>query len=177
MKIYTKTGDAGETSLFTGDRVSKSNTLVDIFGQLDELNSLIGVLCNKTKETGIKEYLKGLQAEIFSLGSYFASSFTLSKYVESLEPLDLEVKMDEMDEKLEQLKNFILPGGCEAASFAHLCRTSARSVERAVVKLDKPKETQKAVVYLNRLSDYFFVLARYYNFLEKVEEPIWKPSK
>ena len=188
MKIYTKTGDKGETSLFTGKRVLKAHKWVHLYGCLDELNCAIGVLSAKLTDYhenidstdhdlnfgSVIDELKLIQSRLFSLGSYYASEASKAEHVQSLEDwvLVLEKSMDEYNQNLKPLKNFILPGGSFESSLAHQVRVKARSVEREAVAmgLDSVLST---VVYLNRLSDYFFVLARYINFKLNKDDVIW----
>lgn len=183
MKIYTKTGDTGETSLFSGKRVSKTHSLVECFGSLDELNSALGFLIFSVEKslvlTALLPRLKACQSEIFSIGSYLASEFTLSDQIESVSDWtkSFEEEMDKMSHELPELKNFILPGGTEQACHAHACRVLTRSVERKVVSVDQNDENASVIIYLNRLSDYFFVLSRFINHKLDVVEPIWKASK
>ena len=178
-KIYTKTGDRGETSLFTGKRVLKNHGWVRLYGCLDELNCAVGLLCSKLSEK--KNEFKDLvfelgviQSELFFLGSYYASEATKSEHIEKLEEWVrvLEDSMDEKNSVLPPLKNFILPGGSFESSLAHQARVKARAVEREAVAmgLDSVLNT---VVYLNRLSDYFFVSARYINLKLNAEDVIW----
>lgn len=182
MKIYTKTGDAGETSLFSGRRVSKTHKLVESFGLLDELNTAVGSLVqslNQEKNLFKKQIssLAETQSHIFSVGSFLASEFSQAKFVEGVASWvqNLEKEMDDLSEELPELKNFILPGGADAACKAHVCRVLTRNVERKIVSLDADIEhCKETVIFLNRLSDYFFVLARFVNLKMNIEEPIWK---
>lgn len=190
MKIYTKTGDSGETSLFSGKRVSKSHSLIESFGMLDELNTEIGLLIYSLKSTEKRkiegggqigfgdgfDFLEGLQSQIFSLGSYLASDCKDKKYILSAKAwvLDQEVYMDNLDKHLPSLANFILPGGAQSACEAHRCRVLTRKVERFVVGAEFGVDGADVILYLNRLSDFFFVFARWINFSLKVEEPIWR---
>jgi cob(I)alamin adenosyltransferase len=188
-KIYTKTGDLGDTSLVSGNRAPKSDQRIDLYGELDELNSRIGVACSymqgMTEEQRVLEFLHQIQSCIFNLGSNLAceaenrEKFKLPQISEDFMG-QIEAEIDYMDEKLEPLKNFILPGGTKSAAFVHLCRTSARSVERKLVYFhQKTKEPlpDLSLVFLNRLSDYFFVLARFLNKYEGGKEILWKPVK
>jgi cob(I)alamin adenosyltransferase len=188
-KIYTKTGDAGDTSLVSGNRTLKSDFRIDLYGELDELNSRIGVVCSHMQgmheEQRVLEFLHQIQSAIFSLGSNLAceaenrDKFNLPQITADFIK-DIEEEIDYMDSKLEPLKNFILPGGTKSASFVHLCRTCARSVERKIIYFhNKTKEPlpDQSIVFLNRVSDYFFVLARYLNQYEGGREIIWKPIK
>ena len=180
MKIYTRTGDKGETSLFTGKRVLKSHRWVHLYGCLDELNCSVGVLCSKLSEKSefkslVEEQLTFIQRNLFSLGSYYASEATKLEHVEKLEDWVkvLEESMDRLSEPLPPLKNFILPGGSFESSLAHLARVKARSLEREALVADLGAPVLNTIVYLNRLSDYFFVLARYVNFKLSTEDVIW----
>jgi cob(I)alamin adenosyltransferase len=178
MKIYTKTGDRGETSLFTGKRVMKAHGWVHLYGCLDELNCSIGVLRSKLvekKEFSLAvEELLFIQRKLFSLGSFYASEATKPEHVGGLKDWveRLEKSMDMMSEELPPLKNFILPGGSLEASLSHQVRVKARSVEREAVATGL-ESVLATLVYLNRLSDYFFVLARYINFKLEFEDVIW----
>lgn len=178
MKIYTKTGDSGETGLVSGTRVSKSNQRIDLYGEVDELNSLIGFL---NSEVSIQLHLK-IQSELFNLGSLLACEFEKRKeynlpIVSSEIIKELEASIDEMNKDLPKLKNFILPGGAEGASRAHLCRVVTRRVERKLVGFGNFFEgevPENSIVFLNRLSDYFFVLARHWNSKNKVDDILWR---
>ena len=183
MKVYTKTGDSGETSLFTGKRVSKAHVLIESFGMLDELNcsigSLVSILKSEVEYTDLKvivPYLEDLQGQIFSVGSYLASECAAPKYIENskLWIQSQEDYMDKLNESLPDLTNFILPGGSEPACKAHLSRVLARKAERHVVGFEGELDTEEVIRFLNRLSDFFFVLSRWLNFKLNCEEPIWK---
>lgn len=183
FKVYTKTGDQGETSLVGGQRVSKSVERIDLYGEVDELNSFIGLLiaslAPKYPERGDLLFIQG---QIFRLGSNLActpedrSKFKLPQLDHSIVAL-LEEKIDQMNEGLPELKNFILPGGSLSSGYGHVCRTIARRVERKVVHFKTIEEDQfleEALIFVNRLSDYFFILSRYLNKLDGGEEHIWK---
>ncbi len=181
MKIYTKTGDRGETGLFGGQRVQKNNTRIQAYGTVDELNAFIGVLCDSTEDQWIKTHLINIQHRLFSLGAYLATPPKEEKA--SLEVPDvfqedievLEKEMDRMDAALEPLRNFILPGGHLQVSFAHLARTVCRRAEREVITLHQQETLAPlAIQYLNRLSDYFFILARYLAKELDVKEVLWE---
>lgn len=176
MKIYTKTGDKGETGLVSGNRVSKGDQRIELYGEVDELNSAIGFLNTLSNDS----FIEKVQIELFNLGSLLAceSSFWETYKLPKLSPSiisELEKKMDLYSKDLPKLKNFILPGGNEKSSRAHLCRTITRRVERKLIRFEDIKPIH-SIEFLNRLSDYFFVLARYYNYIENVEEVIWKPN-
>lgn len=190
MKIYTKSGDKGETSLFDGSRVSKSDARIDLLGELDELNARIGVLVSSINSAKLVdfselEFLQKLQSLILDLGAEIANpKLDSSKFKDFSEyVLEMESKMDEMDKNLDELKNFILPGGSLSAANAHLCRTQARKTERELISLLSSVYSLQsegvvpfdgAKKFLNRMSDYFFVLARFLNKVEGVEDIVWK---
>jgi len=178
-KIYTKTGDKGETALIGGVRVSKSSLRIDLYGEVDELNSFIGLL----RSYEDNKLLASIQNQLFNLGSMLACELE-KRSVYKLPPIDaliiksLEDSIDEMNEELEPLKNFILPTGSKAASVAHLCRTVTRRVERKLVNFSehlKAQEPDNSFEFINRLSDYFFVLSRFLNKKENITETIWTP--
>ncbi len=179
MKIYTKTGDQGTTALFGGKRVHKDDIRVEAYGTVDELNAMVGLLYSKLQEPELLSELDAIQNELFVIGSHLASDparpgLKLPAFKnESI--LDLERSIDLMDEKLNPLKYFILPRGSESISLAHLCRTICRRAERRVVSLGKIESLDSDImVYLNRLSDYFFTLSRFIAKNDKVDEIPWK---
>lgn len=182
MKIYTKTGDKGTTSLLYGTRVSKSDARLEAYGTCDELNSYLGLV--KDQESCKEEYdiFNRIQSFIFTLGSHLATEKEDTKGF--LTPLKeeelkfLESEIDKMDEKIEPLKNFILPGGHPAVSVIHIARTVCRRAERRVVDL-KSLEVEVnplLIEYLNRLSDFLFVYARFVSKKQNVEEVPWKTN-
>ncbi|MCX7947116.1 MAG: cob(I)yrinic acid a,c-diamide adenosyltransferase [candidate division WOR-3 bacterium] len=179
-KVYTKQGDNGLTQLVDGSRVYKDSARVSAYGDVDELNSFIGYLRIKVKEyKEIDEKLKTIQNDLFIIGSDLATPMSFEKTfrIEEGKIKILENWIDEYNEKLEPLKDFILPYGNEKVSLFHICRTITRRAERNVVRLMKEEEVNKNVlVYLNRLSDLFFVLARYVAKLDNIEEEYvsWK---
>ena len=184
MKIYTKTGDEGQTSLFTGKRVSKGHSLISIFGYLDELNSTVGQLCQSIKENDSVDFknelklLQNFQKHLFSMGSFYASEKQNSKHISNIDSwvASVESEIDRLTESLPELKHFILPGGSAPACHAHQARVQSRRVERDLVEYEQSLdavENQNVIIYLHRISDYFFTLARYLNHELKVEELIW----
>lgn len=179
FRIYTKTGDAGETALFGGRRVPKSHLQVDAYGTVDELNSFIGLLRDSVDRQADQELLAQIQNRLFSVGAHLASDLERSPSPPDLHPDDisiLEQAMDSMDEQLPELKNFILPGGHPTASLCHICRTVCRRAERLVVALHQSGQVdEKVLQYLNRLSDFFFILARQVTYAAGVKETVWKP--
>lgn len=178
-KIYTKTGDTGETALFGGKRLPKSHVRIEAYGTVDELNSWIGVLRDLTDTSETKDLLKAIQDRLFTLGSNLASDPDKDMLTPDLTENDiqqLERAIDVMNEILPPLKNFILPGGHTTISFCHVARCVCRRAERQVVALSLHEPVEGLIIqYLNRLSDYLFVLARKLAMDLNVEEVIWRP--
>lgn len=181
MKIYTRTGDKGQTSLLGGKRVSKDHARIEAYGTIDELNSHIGML-RDLSGMHQRDLLIGIQEKLFSLGSRLASASDQEAdrfkvpHVEEADIATLEKAMDAMDEVLPEMRNFILPGGHPAVSQAHICRTVCRRAERLVVSIAGHEQLPESVVrYLNRLSDLLFVLARWLGHTLGAEEIPWKP--
>lgn len=178
VKIYTKTGDKGETSLFGGKRVSKADLRVEAYGCVDELTSLIGVIISQYQKSKIKNELSNIQNDLFEISSVLASPNTKyyiqnTKYLESRVG-DFELLIDKLSKDLPELKNFILPGGGEAGSLLHFARTVCRRAERRIVELSQKENVPENIIaYFNRLSDLLFVMARYINYKEKKKEVIW----
>lgn len=181
---YTKTGDKGTTSLIGGKRVPKYDDRVEAYGTVDELSAVIGVLNDlEGVSAEIREVLGVIQNKLFTLESHFAldRSSEVSKMMPKLEEGDvsfLESHIDRMNAELPELKAFIIPGGNLRASVCHVCRTVCRRAERQGWRLASCEEVDEVDMrYLNRLSDYFFVLARYFDFLEKSGETCWDSAK
>jgi cob(I)alamin adenosyltransferase len=186
MKIYTGSGDRGRTSLFSGERVRKDHRRIEAYGDLDELNSVLGAL--SAAVTGLpaaQAELSGIQSDLFHLGAWLATT-PEAPATATLAPIDpqrsgrLESAIDRMDAELPPLKGFILPGGHPSAAWAHVARTVCRRAERRVVGLaaeggppEAGEQVQRAIVYLNRLSDYLFVLARHLNRTQGVDDVRW----
>lgn len=181
FRIYTKTGDEGETSLFGGRRLPKSHIRIDAYGTVDELNSYLGLVRDYSEEGSTRTVIKGIQDRLFTIGSNLASDPDKKLAVPDIKPEDitlLEKEMDRMDESLPELKNFILPGGHPAVSFCHVARCVCRRAERLVVALAQQEKVEPVIIqYLNRLSDYLFVLARQIAHSRGVEEVHWAPRK
>jgi len=183
MKIYTKKGDDGGTSLFGGDRISKHDQRVEAYGTIDELNSFLGLLISHVPESDTyRPLLSKIQHLLFNVGSLLATAD--ESFLASIEGLDeadiesLETAIDAMDATLSPLKNFILPGGSTAVSTAHLCRTVCRRAERRIVLLGLNHEAYQSIIpFVNRLSDFFFVLARHLSLQEGNAEVIWQPKQ
>lgn len=182
MKIYTKAGDLGKTSLIGGTRVPKSHIRIESYGTVDELNSFIGLLSDLIKEAEIKAILGEVQDRLFTVGSSLACDPDKEPHLKipDLKASDitfLEQKMDEMNLVLAPMKSFILPVGHQAISTAHIARCVCRRAERWCVNLQEEALFVDPMViqYLNRLSDYLFVLARYIGHLNGVADQPWKP--
>jgi len=189
MKIYTKTGDKGQTSLFGGTRVPKYNDRIETYGTVDELNSYIGLIRDQKIATKIKENLIQIQTDLFTLGAMLATpkekeNLKSGKRRLNIPTIDqdsilfLENKIDIMNEDLKPMTNFILPGGHTTVSYCHIARCVCRRAERLVVKLSTELVIDGTIImYLNRLSDYLFVLARKLTLDNKADEIPWKPQK
>ena len=180
MKIYTKTGDTGETSLIGGTRVFKFNERIEVYGTVDELNSYIGLVADQLVNAGRNALLKEIQDRLFTIGASLASDPEKSrKKIPDLLESDiklLEDAMDEMDASLPELRHFVLPGGHPSVSFCHVARTVCRRAERLAIKLSQESfVADLVIVYLNRLSDYLFVLSRKMAQELGASEIIWKP--
>ncbi|MBO6935847.1 MAG: cob(I)yrinic acid a,c-diamide adenosyltransferase [Deltaproteobacteria bacterium] len=178
MKIYTKTGDGGETGLFGGARVSKADPRVEAYGDVDELNAQIGVARAVGLDADMDELLDTIQAKLFDVGAELAqapgSKASAMPHVKEPDVVVLEKAIDTFEQELEPLKTFILPGGCPAAAQLHVGRTVTRRAERRVVALAGQTEVRELIVhYLNRLSDLLFVLARVTNHRAGVADVPW----
>jgi len=177
-KVYTRTGDAGMTSLVSGNRVSKDDVRVEAYGTVDELNSNIGVLLHSTKldNPEITALLRKAQNKLFNIGAYLANDredATLYGLTQD-DVKALEQMMDKMNEQLPPMTGFVLPGGTRLSAQADRCRTVTRRAERRVVTLARTSSVDPLVLeYLNRLSDFFFVFARFNNITNQVEEIYW----
>ena len=171
--IYTRTGDKGKTSLVGGQRVSKAHCRIESYGTVDELNSFIGLLMAEL------DFLIFVQHKLFTVGSYLATDQTntelkIESRVTPESITKIEQEIDAIDEKLPKMTNFVLPSGCRSASLAHVCRTVCRRAERRIYTLAEEYEVEEPVlVFINRLSDYFFVLARKECLKNNGKEIIW----
>ncbi|MEI8347603.1 MAG: cob(I)yrinic acid a,c-diamide adenosyltransferase [Pseudomonadota bacterium] len=185
IKIYTKVGDRGRTALLNGKKVSKSHPRVEVYGEVDELNSHVGclaaLLINDVRNTQSISILRQVQSCLHVLASQLAcppgerKKFKLPSLPENITTL-LEVEIDLMDNELPQLQHFVLPGGHIHASYSHICRSICRRLERKLVNLAVSKKGEvppENLSFVNRLSDYFFVLARWLNHQNGVEEKQW----
>lgn len=180
MKIYTKTGDKGKTSLIGGTRVLKSVDRINAYGTVDELNSYIGLVRDQQVNENRKDILKEIQDRLFTIGASLASDpEKATKKIPDLLESDvslLETAIDQMNENLPELRHFILPGGHISVSFCHVARSVCRRAERLVIALSQEEfVAELVIIYLNRLSDYLFVLSRKMAQELEVEEITWKP--
>jgi cob(I)alamin adenosyltransferase len=193
MAIYTRKGDRGKTSLFSGQRASKADLRIEVLGTVDELNSLMGVLISnlRSQMSNMRKELIKIQGDLFKIGSNLASQgqtleapvsgqklvvSSLTKRVNEFENL-----IDEMTAKMPKLSNFILPGGGKSGAMLHLSRAVCRRLERRIVSLNEKQKakSEKQVIlitYLNRLSDLLFTMARFVNFKEKRREQVWSKN-
>ena len=179
MKIYTKTGDKGETSLLGGKRIPKSDLRIDAYGTVDELNSYIGLLRDQAVNSERSDQLTQIQERLFTLGSSLAAepgkNNIIKPDIHSADIEMLEKEIDDIDKQLPPLKNFILPGGHESVSICHITRCVCRRAERLVVALNQTEEVDNLVIqYLNRLSDYLFALSRLISKQTEANEIPWK---
>ena len=177
MKIYTKTGDKGSTSLANGKRIKKDSQVISAIGQVDELNSIIGlVIASDVKDRKLENMLLRIQNELFCIGAMLALNKTNSSKVNisNKDILQLEKSIDLMDSKLSTLKNFILPGGSYQSGLLHFSRSICRRTEINVLKLRLGRKFHIINKYLNRLSDFLFVAARYTNKMNNTKEHVWK---
>ena len=175
MSIYTKKGDKGETGLATGIRVSKNSLKIRAIGSVDELNSFLGFAKSFSEDKKTTQIISDLQKNLLTIGSILAGSglrFSKSKTTK------LEKTIDIWDKTLPTLKNFILPGGTHLAAQLHVCRSSARHAERKITALGEVEKVPDSIkMYMNRLSDFLFMFARFVNFNEKVKEEVWIGKK
>ena len=182
MKIYTKGGDKGETALHGGKRVPKDIIRIEAYGTIDELNSYIGLAATEITDQKVTKVINKIQNYLFVLGADLSSPEIEENKNKNIPRIteqhctDLEKEIDYFDSLNEELRNFILPGGSKGASLLHVCRTVCRRGEREVVTLNKEEKIgQNIIIFLNRLSDLFFVLARYQNKISGVQDIKWVP--
>ena len=180
MKIYTKTGDKGKTSLLGGTRVSKSNERINTYGTIDELNSFLGLVSDLDQNKDRVLFIRNIQSRLFTIGSSLAAETDRAKDfkpdLEDTDVTELEKAIDDMNESLPAMKNFILPGGHQLISATHISRTVCRRAERLIINLSESEDVEEIIIrYLNRLSDYLFVLARKQGHDLKIKEIPWKP--
>ena len=185
MKVYTRKGDDGTTQLIGGTRVPKHHVRIEAYGTVDELNAFLGLMADHFSAQaaeGIPDFIKDIQDRLFTLGSSLAADPETSKMmlpdIHAEDVTRLEEEIDKMDVLLPPLKNFVLPGGHPANSTAHIARCVCRRAERLCTHLDELDPINPLILqYLNRLSDYLFVLSRYASFLNHCAEIIWQPRK
>lgn len=182
MKIYTKTGDRGDTSLFGGERVQKNHQRINAYGTVDELNAFIGLALTEIKSDEVRNILIDLQNKLFIVGSDLATPENeKNKKLNIIRTSEEFIKKAESDidnftEKLDELRNFILPGGSKGSAMLHVCRTICRRAEREIVALkNSEKVNQNILIFLNRISDLLFVLSRYENKVSNFPDTIWNP--
>jgi len=179
-KIYTRTGDRGDTSLFGGQRVPKDALRIEAYGTVDELNSVLGIVLADSRDPEIIRVLTQIQTQLFAVGADLATPRSVErKNVRRFEPKDshpLERTIDSLERLLKPLRSFILPGGSSIAARLQFARTVCRRAERCVVRLSRHEDIGEGMMmYLNRLSDLLFVLARYANLKANIPEVKWKP--
>jgi len=182
MKIYTRTGDNGTTGLVGGTRVKKYDIRLEAYGTIDELNSYIGLIRTLQSDEQADRILEKVQNKLFVIGANLATEESIGEIKKQL-PVNkqdiviLEEAMDQMTAELPELRNFILPGGCQASSFCHVARTVCRRAERRIVELaEKTEVDQNLITFVNRLSDYLFVLSRKLSKDQKAAEILWSPE-
>ena len=178
MKIYTRKGDTGQTSLIDGDMVNKHNLSVDAYGTIDELNSFLGLLKDYIKDDKIKDILNNIQIKLFSIGSILASgknqNISAKVKIEKKDVEYIELEIDRLNKDLPELKNFVIPGGHKTSSYSHVCRSICRRAERKISELNnKSSVNSNILAYVNRLSDFFFVLSRFLKHSDNVSESRW----
>ena len=181
MKVYTKKGDSGKTSLIGGTRVPKSSLRIESYGTVDELNSYLGLIRDTSTDKNVFDQIVIIQDRLFTMGSHLASDPEKSKMkipgMDEADIEDLEKWIDAMDETLEPMRSFVLPGGHPLVSHTHIARCVCRRAERIVVDLDASSTVNPILTaYLNRLSDYLFVLSRKFSHDLKIEETPWVPK-
>lgn len=179
MKIYTKTGDKGDTALLGGQRVPKDSLRVEAYGTVDELNSVLGIVLADCADMEVESVIQPVQRELFALGAELAAPDSTKApgmpRVDKGATANLEAHIDALNARLPEIHNFILPGGTPFAARIHFARTVCRRAERSVVRLSRSEPVRDEVIaYLNRLSDLLFVLARHANMTAGVQEVPWK---
>ncbi len=173
MAIYTRTGDTGTTALFGGKRVLKSEELVDVYGSIDELNSWVGFITSEFEVPDVQQFLVAIQSDLFTIGSVLAGWQGNLDHV-SKRIAEMEARIDLMEKDLPPIRNFILPGGSHLGAHTHVARAICRRVERQAVALLQKQPIDPVIIkYLNRLSDLFFMLARFINNKAGKKETMW----
>jgi len=183
MKLYTKTGDEGETGLIGGTRVPKNHIRLEAYGTVDELNSFIGLLTTHQVDNSDLLFLQSIQNKLFSIGSYLATDFSKyskTKVLPLLEKdiINIETEIDRLTSEVPPLNNFVLPGGSQASALCHICRTITRRLERRLYDLNEQIPVDKNIlIFINRMSDYFFALSRYLLFKNNIQEILWQKNE
>lgn len=181
MKIYTKTGDKGSTSLLGGSRVSKDDMRIEAYGTVDELNTHIGMLISLFENEKLAKQLVSIQSLLFNIGSHLAAEDDAHPSLPVLKEAyvkDLELAIDHMETSLEPMTSFILPGGSTAIAQAHICRTVCRRAERRIIASEIDSKFLELIVqFINRLSDYFFVLSRWIGKEQGISDVPWVPQR
>ena len=182
MKIYTKTGDKGQTSLIGGTRVPKHHIRIEAYGTVDELNSWMGVIRDSIGDDATKKLIIDIQDKLFTIGSHLASDPEKSKMklpeITDAHVQMMEVAIDEIDKVVPPMKNFVLPGGHLSVSYCHVARCVCRRAERCIIHLSETAPVEDVVIrYINRLSDYLFMLSRKLTHELSAEEIPWLPNK
>ncbi|MFH2105833.1 MAG: cob(I)yrinic acid a,c-diamide adenosyltransferase [Candidatus Micrarchaeota archaeon] len=176
MKIYTKYGDKGETTLVSGEKMIKDDIRVEAYGTVDELNAFIGVISTFTSDDDVKKTLLPIQKNLFSIGAMLSTRSPTEKTPKiNLNDISkLEATIDEIEKELDPIKHFIIPGGSKTSALLHMARTVCRRAERRIVTLSKTeKVSEDIIIYLNRLSDLLFVMARMANRKKRIEDVLW----
>lgn len=180
MKLYTKTGDKGQTGLIGGTRVNKNDVRLEAYGTVDELNSFIGQLTTYDIPAKDLEFLRFLQHKLFTVGSHLATDTTKvslhrASVLDDESILRIEAEIDRLDAELPVLEQFILPGGSQSGALCHICRTVTRRVERRLFDMNEIHMVDNQIlIFFNRMSDYFFVLSRHLTFISGCQEIYWK---
>lgn len=180
-QLYTRTGDTGTTSLVGGERIKKNSARLEAYGTVDELSSCLGAIAaDKNCQPEVKGQIFAVQNTLFNIGSSLAT-LPGGNYTPDTDPVrpemiqDLEGWIDALDEQTPRIRAFVLPGGCELAAKAHIARTICRRAERRILELaDAETVDERIIRFINRLSDYLFILARYFNFMQGEKELIWQ---
>ncbi len=180
MKIYTRTGDDGTTSLFGGKRTRKDDPRVEAYGSIDELNSAVGFLISECKTDSVIRALTDVQQTLMSIAGFLAGSPLDTKFLDH-KVTDMEHLIDEFSTGVPKITNFILPGGSPCGAWAHVARTVCRRAERTIVRTSKEKPVNlgfsQILTYINRLSDLLFVIARTENYARGINEQVWSGQK
>lgn len=175
MRIYTKFGDTGNTSLLGGTVVPKNDPRLEAYGAVDELNAVLGIVVSFSEKSDITESVLKMQSDLFIIGAELSSKNGKTKQLSPKRVSEIESEIDKIEAELPPLHHFIIPGGSKTASLLHLARTVCRRAERAIVALSqKDKVNPDLIVYMNRVGDLLFVLGRYENYRKKVPESTWK---